>query len=314
MGQLRLLGEPPASDDHAALANLAFPEAGHTGFVAGAGLTSGQTIIGGVAGGESLTLQSTAHAARGYVRLQDDLQLLSNVIRDSAANERIRFATVLPHITLGGNTRIAGTLGVGVDPLTHRMVQAEGAIAPGILGCAAVGAQITSSHIGGARNAVGLIGAAYGAPTGNGTSSGIFGLYFLAAQASANAAATLGGIYVYIQSTPAGTGPITIARGIQMPLAAWAGAKPATSYGIDIADQGGSGVGTAYGLAISDQTATTVRLLELGPATPYLRLAGGAQPGGNQTNLYLNEGGNLRRVQWKLYSSLIAGDRVMVLV
>ncbi len=106
MGHLRLLGEPAGSDDHAALTNLAFPQAGHTGYVAAAGLAGGQSIIGGTAAGESLSLQSTAHATRGYVRAQDDLQLLSNIIRDSAANQRLTLAAASPHVTLSGDLRV----------------------------------------------------------------------------------------------------------------------------------------------------------------------------------------------------------------
>lgn len=67
-------------------------------------------------------------------------------------------------------------------------------------------------------------------------------------------------------------------------------------YGVDIEDQGGSGVGTAYGLRILDQTASTVRLLELGPTTPYLRLLGGADPPTDKSNLYLKFGSTLYRV------------------
>jgi hypothetical protein len=61
---------------------------------------------------------------------------------------------------------------------------------------------------------------------------------------------------------------------------------------------------------------TTVRLLELGPATPYLRLVGGAAPAANCTNLYLAEGvvPTLRQVAWKLKSALVDADKVMVLV
>jgi hypothetical protein len=235
-----------------------------------------------------------------------------------AGTERFLLQTALPHALLTGNVQVSATLGVATAPLTYRLLQAAGTIAPSVFGCAAGGFDIHSNHVSGARNTVGLIGAAFGGGTGTGTNSGIYGLYFLAATESPNATAYLGAIYAYIQSTAAGSGAITVARGLQMPAASWVGAKPATVHCADFADQGGAGVGTAYGLTIADQTATTVRLLELGPVTPYLRLTGGAAPGAGLTNLYLNEGGNLRRVQWvdpgAGGANLVAGQRVMVLV
>lgn len=298
--------------DHGLLAGLLDDD--HSQYALLAGRAGGQTLIGGSAASENLTLQSTANAVRGYVRAQDDLQLLTDVLRGSDGINRVQLAAAPPHVLLNGNVKVSATLGVGTAPATHRLIQASGSIAPGIAGCAAIGADITSIHAAASRVVVGLIGGAVGAPTGTGSSSGIFGLYFSATQASGGGVSSLSGIYVYLISTAAGTGAITTARGIHLPAGSWSGAKPTTSYGADIADQGGAGVTTAYGLCIADQTATTVRLLELGPVTPYLRLVGGAAPGANLTNLYLNEGGNLRRVQWKDFAALVAGDRVMVLV
>jgi hypothetical protein len=87
------------------------------------------------------------------------------------------------------------------------------------------------------------------------------------------------------------------------------GYKPTTFYGLLV--HGHAGMNTVYGVRVEDFTGTTIRLLEIGPATPYLRLVGGAAPAANQTNLYLAEGvtPTLRRVQWKDARALAAGDR-----
>jgi hypothetical protein len=315
MGDLRLLGEPAGCRDHAALANLAFSQAGHTGFVAAAGLAGGQSIIGGIAAGESLSLQSTTHATRGYVRAQDDLQLLSNIIRDAAANQRLALAATSPHITLSGDLRV-----------TQHSAFAGAAIAQGqlvsVIGTLsthpanALYASITGNRAAGPQFTYGICGGASG--QGTPSASYVYGLYFYAQHASTSPCFQVGGILIQQQSAPSGTGALTAARGLLVSASYWGGSKPASVYGVDIEDQGAAGVGTAYGIRILDQTATTVRLLELGPPTPYLRLVGGAVPGANLTNLYLNEGGVLRRVQcvdpgWG-GANLQAGQRVLVLV
>jgi hypothetical protein len=315
MGQLPLLGEPAGCNDHAALANLAFPQAGHTGFVAAAGLAGGQTIIGGTAAGENLSLQSTAHPTRGYVRAQDDLQLLSNIIRDSAANQRLTLAAASPHVTLTGDLHVTQRSGFAeATPNEGRLVSIIGTLSTHPAN--AIYAQVYGNRVDGPQFTYGLNGAAVG--QGTPSASWVYGLYFFAQHDSASPCFQLGGILVQQQSGASGTGAISVAKGLLVSAAYWGGSKPASVYGVDIEDQGGSGVGTAYGLHILDQTATTVRLLELGPATPYLRLVGGAAPGVNLTNLYLKEGGTLRRVQCvdpgAGGANLQAGQRVLVLV
>jgi hypothetical protein len=140
----------------------------------------------------------------------------------------------------------------------------------------------------------GLSGGAIG--QGTPSASYVYGLYFFAQHDSSSICYHLGGILIQQQSGASGIGALAIARGIYVPPAYWAGSKPTTVYGLDIEDQGGSGVGTAYGVRIADQTASTVRLLELGPSTPYLRLLGGADPPTDKSNLYLKFGSTLYRV------------------
>ena len=278
-----------------------------------AGRAGGQTVIGGLAASENLTLQSTAHATRGRVRVQDYLQLLTNRIYDSGNNRRILLATTSPHIALYGDLDVSGKAEIGPYPYTtgYVLVNAGGWSALGeayafyghMTGVAATGSQIT----------VGLLGNAWG--SGTPTLAYTYGLYFWVIHDSP-ATTEMGAIITRLESGDSGSGPITIARGVYLPDAAWAGSKPITLVAFDVGDQGIGAGGTAYGLRIADQTATTVRLLELGPVTPYLRLVGGAPPAANCTHLWLAEGviPTQRNVQWKLYSTLVAGDRVAVFV
>ena len=148
------------------------------------------------------------------------------------------------------------------------------------------------------------------------------GLVFQAiADAGAATVARLSCIVIDPQDTATQAGALTLAEGIRIGVgASWPGVKPATVKGVYIAAAlSVAGVTTAYGLHIEDLAATTVYLLEIGPATPYLRLVGGAAPAANQTNLYLAEGvtPTLRRVQWKnpdAAGHLAATDKVLVLV
>jgi len=144
------------------------------------------------------------------------------------------------------------------------------------------------------------------------------GLNFAAtANAGACRVAAVTAVSVAVQCASQ-SGVVTAAYGVRL-TGNWAsGSKPVTAKGIYIETSfAPSGVVNAYGLHIEDMAGSTlVRLLEIGPATPYLRLVGGATPGANQTNLYLAEGvtPTLRRVQWKLKSALVDADMVMVLV
>jgi hypothetical protein len=146
--------------------------------------------------------------------------------------------------------------------------------------------------------------------TGAGAASYIEALAFNAIQNGANLN-VLRGVMVNLLSY-AGKGTIATSAGFEVALD-YQGYKPTTFYGLRVG--GHSGMSTVYGVRVEDFTGTTIRLLEVGPATPYLRLVGGAVPGANLTNLYLAEGvtPTLRRVQWKDGASVGAGDKVMVL-
>ena len=273
------------------------------------GRSGGQSLIGGLAASEHLTLQSTAHATRGYVRAQDDLQLLSNIIRDAGGNARLTLAAASPHVRLTGNLDVDGvgafgsaatvqaTRGLNVLHSVAGMMVIGAAV--DIAGIAAAGTQYTFGVYGGARG------------QGTPTAANIYGLYFGASYETSSPCTGLCGIYMMLSSTAAGTGALAAARGLWLPAAGWLGSKPASVYAINVEDQGGAGVATAYGVRLLDQTATTVRLLELGPAVPYLRLLGGADPAANESKLSLKFGATLKQVTEYDADSAGAGYRAL---
>ncbi len=118
------------------------------------------------------------------------------------------------------------------------------------------------------------------------------------------------GVYVSLISY-SGKGAVLYSHGVEV-VPSYQGSKPGTFRGLYV--RGYSGMNTVHGVRVEDFSGTTIHLLEIGPSTPYLRLAGGGDPGANQTNLYLKESTTLRRVQWKAGNALGAGDRVLVLV
>ena len=314
MGSLKLIGEQEGgSDDHAALANLDFASAGHSGFVTSDGIAGGQTLIGGVAPSEHLTLQSTVHATRGYLRAQDDLQLLSDILRDSGGNERITLAPASPHITATGRMHITERLGVATPPAAESFLKATADVGAGTGSDYAIWVEMAAASPNFFGTVVGLFG--FARNKGSGTLSTVRGLEF---RAIIDPAATGPSLLCYgalIKVETPASGPSSIAQVSGLLVTAAQGMAPTTALGIEVTNFGVSGGATVYGLKIADQTGpTNSYIIEAGPATPYLRLVGGANPGAYLTNLYLNEGGNLRRVQVKDGASIGAGDRVMVLV
>jgi len=294
------------------------------------GRSGGQAVIGDTASGGHLTLQSTAHATRGYIRAQDDVQLLSGYLRDSAGNARIQLAESGTNVAITGVTTIAGNTGItGNTAITGTLsasIRGSFGPSPGSWGFARAGGSNTADTYAagvfslptGAKTAgTQLTIGVYGGATGAGTPANmaVYGLHFTATYGSANPCTRVAGVYVQTLSNAGGAATLTESAGLYIEAAAWTGSTPGISRGLYICDQGGSGVNTAYGLQINNQTAATAYLLEIGSA-PYLRLVGGPAPAANCTHLWLAEGvtPTLRNVQWKLYSALVAGDRVCVLV
>jgi hypothetical protein len=224
------------------------------------------------------------------------------------------------HVAIGGSASLSTTVLVNLaESIYSTLISPTGIqlslTQTGTVVVQAISATVTYQGNASGYGAYGVIGTAQTQATGAGSFA--TGLSFVASGGSAYVVNSLIGMAIQIQSTSAQTAAITEADGIKI-TGYYGGSKPTTAKGIYIASSfAPSGVVNAYGLHIEDLVGSTlVRLLEIGPATPYLRLVGGAAPAANQTNLYLAEGvtPTLRRVQWKDYSSLVAGDRVMVLV
>jgi hypothetical protein len=279
------------------------------------GRAGGQKLFGDTASGGHLYLQSTAHATRGYVKIQDDLQLLTNYIRGSDDTTRLTLAAATPHVTFTGDVYTASHMGVGLAgaPATTAIFRAVDDMPAQSISYAAYVKMYGTGVPGDTQSCYGLFGGAY--QRGTPDSGQATGLSFIAAHETASLCNYLRGIYINVQSAAAGSGALTESIGLYIGTAGWTGSKPTTATGIRVNNQGNAAVTTAYGLRILDQTATTVYLLEIG-STPYLRLVGGAAPAANCTHLWLAEGATptLRNLQWKLYSALVAGDRVAVLV
>ena len=326
MGQLRLLGEPPTSDDHAALVNLAFAGAGHSGFVAAAGLAAGQTIIGGIAPGENLSLQSTAHASRGVLQVIDAMRLVSGLIQDSGGDARVALAAASPHLTLTGDLQLAPAAGQTVahaaiapaipDAFTQLVLGGQFGELAGSWKGLVVSPQLTLPSGSGALQAV------YGQATlivPAGATALMQGLQFTAFVSGQGTISEMEAVWGRLASINGSTVTITKAATLYARSPIWWGAKPADLFGLYVEPHGNAGVNNAVGALIDAPAGGTNRYTLWAGApitgTPRLRLDAGT-PAANQTLLWLAEGATptLRQVQWKLQASLLPTDRVMILV
>lgn len=266
MSRLRLLGEPEGggTDDHSALSNLVYVQSGHTGFVP----SQGEALI-------------------------DILRLNQNLIRDSGGNDRITLSPASPHVAISGDLRVPQHAAFGGAAVSsQRLLNIDGNVPvhPAI----ALYSRVFGTSPSTLQLTMGLCGAA----TAQGTPlmAFVYGLYYYAGHETPSPCNTLCSIYSVVQSGVSGTGALSAAYGLLLGTAGWLGSKPSVVTAIQIEQQGGAGVSMAYGLRIVDQAAASVRLLELGPITPYLRLLGGGDPPANKSNLYLKFGSTLYRV------------------
>ena len=282
------------------------------------GRSGGQTFKGGLAASEHLTLQSTAHATRGRVRAQDDVQLLSNILRDSGGNERVKLATASPHIVLTGNVRLEGMVGFQCDPTAGVDLN----ICPGVGDFTALRKVIEISPSGAVMDAdtsfAAVSGKANVTVNAGRTASYIDGLYYQAAIIGDGNATAMHGVRALIGAV-AHYGTITDATALKAdsPFLLMTESVITRAQGLLVDNQGSAYVATACGVRIADQTGSLAnRCLEVGPATPYLRVLGGWTPTANQTPLYLSEGATptLRQLRTKAGDTLGAGDLVVVAV
>lgn len=78
VNQVWLANHPDTEITHSELTGLTTTDAGHTQFVMLAGRAGGQTVQGGTAASQNLTLESTAHATKGDVFTKDDFLPFTN--------------------------------------------------------------------------------------------------------------------------------------------------------------------------------------------------------------------------------------------
>jgi hypothetical protein len=93
-----------ASGDHGTLTGLADDD--HTQYALLAGRSLGQTLIGGIDASDDLALQSTSHASRGFVTLNDKLQVGTNDFVDGNANELLVWSvdgSAVNHLQIANN-------------------------------------------------------------------------------------------------------------------------------------------------------------------------------------------------------------------
>lgn len=284
----------------------------HTIYGLLSGRSGGQLYKGGLAASQHLTLQSTAHATRGYVRAQDDLQLLSNKLRNSVGGVGVQLAASTPHVTLSNEVRVGTRLGVGVAPNVYTGFKCSPALS-GAQNLAIANLTATATLTGGSRTIKGIVAQGTAMISSGATATQIAGLYFTALAAGAGNATALyaawirAGLWSY-----SGTAPTVWGLKVRSPMfggSTW----PSTAYGVDIENQGvyAGSTHNAIGLKIADQTVTTGNkyLIEAGPATPYLRLGGGGAPGAGLSHLWLNLAGVLKQVQEDAVNTAGAGFR-----
>lgn len=238
-----------------------------------------------------------------------------------AAVERLLVQTTSPHLKVTGRIEVSERLAVNTTPVDGSLIKvlATGSLAQDLNLIEATASSLTLS--GNNRVFAGISGNPLVALQAATSGHSVTGLALLPVPGLGDAATTVSevnGIKVNVGHAFF-TGSVTTMRGIHIksPTHTVDTGPVATVIGLDIEDQGPfPHYADAYGIRIADITANSgpKRLLEAGPATPYLRLVGGADPGANLTNLFLNENGTLRRVQWKPGNAVTASDRVMVLV
>lgn len=271
--------------DHGLLAGLLDDD--HSQYALLAGRAGGQTLIGALNASEHLTLQSTAHATRGYVRAQDDLQLLSNILRGSDGTNRVQLAAASPHVSLADNVAISGLLGVpSVQVL--RGIKVDKTFSSGTI-AAAIEARVTSTS----PYALGIYGGA--SYTGSPASKVARGLQFEASSNTTSVMTEVSGML--LTASLLSSGNVTGLWGATLQRLYSGSGRPTTAYGLQIGDFGAAGVGAAYGLRIYNQVDATInRCLEVGPSTPYFRVEGGAAPAGVDSCCIINFGGALYRL------------------
>lgn len=248
--------------------------------------------------------------------------------------QRGLWQTASPHITLTGDSHITGLVGLGIAPVAAIAlnVNISGTFSSGNVNV--IQAQPTGFTASGNTMAItGVIGApagTVGSSTTGQTWDGLNYSLLLTGGASATVARLAGAILRTGLLSFTGTLTDMYGAWFQAPFMAAASSTVTLSTGLRIGDIGSSNrIVDAYGLRIDDLTANTGfrRIIEAGGtigSLPNLRVeanaptAPGADKGRSRVLATFAEGATptfaLRRFEWKDYSTLAAGDRVVVAV
>ena len=281
--------------DHAALTNLAYASAAHTGFETPTGaqakvdthaaLADPHTVYGALAQAETWAALQTFSAGLKLAASQQ--------VQDSGGTGRILLATATPHLTLTGDLRVSGGMvGIHAAPLADRRLKVveSGTPAAGIaiaefttsgltlntgIGLTAlIGVPLVSVAAAATATYLTALNFSFGASggTGGGTMSAARGIDIRSFFPTWSGTLTeLTGIYLTNQAI-SGAGSVTLATGIYI-----------ANWGND------SQVVDVYCLRIDDPTLNTGfrRLIEAGPATPNLRLEGNSPTVSGDSKLLL---------------------------
>jgi hypothetical protein len=245
----------------------------------------------------------------------EDLKILS-LDAERAAGSRARLALAAsPHHILEDDVRVQKHLGVNYDPNSLIYILARDPTM-GVSQKAGLIVDLGGSSTVGVGYLLGVAGRAIW-----GNAAGPFrvaGLDYIAG-AAGNAPRVISEVMgvraqLYLYSWPA-PADYTITDGVAYyavdPFIFGSEPKEITAYhsfyGEPVADPN---IVDAYGFHHDDitQTSGVKRLLELGPATPYMRVQGGSDAPLGDTNLSLKYGANLHRFSWPRFLLASAGQ------
>ena len=279
----------PGADEDAEIAHAQVASGDlHTEYARLTGRTGGQTLQGGAASGEVLTLASTAHATKGYIRALDNL-----VIKDTLA--------ILQNAVV--NMRKSGDADGWVG-LICDLGSLQSFPTPGQM--KAITGQLSASN------------------NDASASSQILGLEFLAANARNTGSPTIANL-IGCQakfSATANTSTINDGAAFKAGRASSVFSTFTRAMGVWIANVSKSIDTTVYGIRVDDQTLGVNRYLAwFGGANPNLRVDAGTPPDAaltteGDTNIWaaIMENGTVtvRQLRWRQQSSLGATDKVAI--
>ena len=224
--------------DHGGLGGLV-PDDDHTQYALLAGRSGGQTLIGGTASGNDLTLQSTSNATKGTI-------FLGAASAYDEANDRLGLGSAIP------TTKLDVTPPTGSTSQTAVLL-VSGSFQSSVANHAIL--KVDANLTGAGDAAVGIFVDAQFTPSA--TISNAQGL-FMKADATPPTGVTITNMYANQSrlESSSSLGSITNAFGVAID-AFWNGPKPGTVKAIRLENVGAVGVSTAIGLSIAAQSGAT---------------------------------------------------------